>query len=88
MATYELTKILSDYEHGRMDVEMAMGHSLQHIEKLYEAQTIANSDRYELRQRVNALENEVTSIPILQTTIDHLQQLVDSLIAHTSTSAR
>ncbi len=62
MGTYDHRQILSDYERGRMTVEMAMGHSLQHIDKLYELQTTANINRYELRGKLDALENRVTTL--------------------------
>ena len=35
MSTYDLDKIISDYANERMSVEMALGHALQHIGKLY-----------------------------------------------------
>jgi uncharacterized small protein (DUF1192 family) len=42
---------------------------LQHLDRLYELQTIANINRYELRGRVDTLENRVNS---LQAKIDRL----------------
>ena len=59
MSTYDYEKVLSDYDHGRMDVEMAMGHALQHIGKLYTAQ---NTNQRELRDQVNSLEAEVKTL--------------------------
>ncbi len=50
MGTYDHKKVLSDYVNGKMTVEMAMGHSLQHLDKLYESQTAANLSRYGARQ--------------------------------------
>jgi len=55
MGTYDHKQILSDYENGRMTAEMAMGHSLQHIDKLYELQTTANVNRYEMRGKIDTL---------------------------------
>jgi hypothetical protein len=43
MSTYDYDKVMADYANGRITVEMAMGHSLQHIGKLYEAQAAANA---------------------------------------------
>lgn len=97
MGTYDFQKVLTDYANGRMEVERAMGHSLQHISKLYEAQATANTDHRELRKRVDRLADDMKT---LQAKIDRLQTLengltalnltvynlkadVDSLIAHT-----
>ncbi len=78
MSTYPIEKILIDYDNGRMDVEMAMGHSLQHVSKLYTAQTSAATERQALRQKVSALEELIKT---LQTRNDRLQPLPDSLAA-------
>lgn len=69
MGTYDPKQILSDYANGNITVEMAMGHALQHLDKLYELQTVANLNRYELRGRVDTLENRLNS---LQAKIDRL----------------
>ncbi len=88
MSTYPIEKILTDYDNGRMDVEMAMGHSLQHISKLYAAQTSADAERQALRQKVSALEELIKSLqPLpdrlttLQRTVTQVQRKVDNLIA-------
>ena len=44
MSTYDFDKVLSDYEHGRITVEMAMGYSLQHIGKLYATQATLHTE--------------------------------------------
>jgi len=44
MATYNPQQLLNDYANGRMTPEMAVGHSLQHINLLYEAQANANAN--------------------------------------------
>ena len=62
MGTYNHKKVLSDYANGRMTVEMAMGHTLQHIDKLYELQTTSNVNRYKLRGKVDALEKTVATL--------------------------
>jgi hypothetical protein len=77
MGTYDYKQVLSDYANGKMTVEMAMGHSLQHIAKLYETQTAANLSRYELRSKVDSLENTVNT---LQTKIDRLAALVEKFL--------
>ncbi len=86
MGTYDRKKVLSDYVNGRMKVEMAMGHSLQHIDQLYEAQTTANTSRQEIRDKVAELEKEakalraeVKQLPRLRAQVDRLQKVVDSL---------
>ena len=38
MATYDHKQVLADYAAGRITPEMAVGHSLQHIVQIYEAQ--------------------------------------------------
>jgi hypothetical protein len=77
MGTYDHKQILSDYENGRMTVEMAMGHSLQHIDKLYELQTTANVNRYELRGKIDALEN---SVNILKKEVARLTTLLEKFL--------
>ena len=72
MGTYDHRQVLSDYANSKITVEMATGHSLQHIDKLYEAQTAANVSRYELRGKIDTLENRVKA----------LQAQVDRLTAH------
>jgi len=74
MGTYDSKQILSDYANGKMTVEMALGHSLQHINNLYEAQTAANLSRYEWQSKVETLENKVNA---LQANMDRLTALVE-----------
>jgi hypothetical protein len=62
MGTYPLKQIMTEYENGRMPVEMALGHTLQHLEQLYEAQTAANLSRYELRSRVSVLQTALAAL--------------------------
>ena len=69
MGTYDHKQVISDYENGKITPEMAIGHSLQHIDKLYEAQTAANLSRYELRSKVDTLESKVNA---LQKAVDRL----------------
>jgi len=71
MGTYDYDKVVSDYATGRMNVEMAMGHSLQHIGKLYEAQTTAEANHRELQGKVNNLAYELET---LRAEINRLQK--------------
>ena len=77
MGTYDHKQILSDYESGKLTVEMAIGHTLQHIDKLYEFQTVANINRYELRGKIDTLENRVNS---LQTEIARLTASAEKIL--------
>ena len=56
MATYDPKHVLADYAAGRITAEMAVGHSLQHIAQLYEAQATACAT---LDGRVNRLQGAV-----------------------------
>jgi len=77
MGTYDHKQLLLDYANGHITAEMAVGHSLQHIGKLYETQTAANLSRYELRSKVDTLQNTVN---ILQAEVVHLTALVDEFL--------
>lgn len=77
MGTYDHKQILLDYANSRMTVEMAMGHTLQHIDKLYDLQTTANINRYELRGRVDTLDKTVST---LQAEITRLVALIEKLL--------
>jgi hypothetical protein len=71
MSTYDFDKVLSDYEHDRITVEMAMGHSLQHIGKLYATQTAV---RTEWRNEIDALKKQVN---LVQAAVDRLHGLIE-----------
>ncbi len=77
MGTYDHNQVLSDYANGKITVEMAMGHTLQHLDKLYELQTVATVNRYELRGKVDTLKYRVNT---LQTKIDRLTALVEKFL--------
>lgn len=62
MGTYDHKKVLSDYANGRITTDMAVGHVLQHLDKLYELQTAANINRYDLRGRVDTLQQTVADM--------------------------
>jgi hypothetical protein len=75
MSTYDYDKVMADYANGRMTVEMAMGHSLQHIGKLYEALGAANASRPPGQQaRLDALERRVHA---LQAAVDRLTAFIE-----------
>ena len=67
MSTYDHKRVLADYEHGRITPEMAVGHSLQHIAQLYEAQA---ATRVALDGRVNRL----------QVAVDRLTAFMDKVL--------
>lgn len=77
MSTYDHKQVITDYATGKITPEMAVGHTLQHIDKLYEAQTAANISRYELRNKVDTLENRVNA---LQIAVDHLTTLIKKFL--------
>ncbi len=68
MSTYDHKQILADYASGKITAEMAVGHSLQHIDKLYEAVKV---NRQESQAKDAALEKRV----------DLLQAVVDRVLA-------
>jgi hypothetical protein len=76
MGTYDIKQVLADYENGTLTAQMATGHGLQHIQKLYEAQTTASISHYELRGKVNELESALST---LQTEVARLAGLVKKL---------
>jgi hypothetical protein len=71
MATYDHKQVLADYARGHITPDMAVGHSLQHIDALYAAQTTA---RTEWRTEIDALKQQVHQI---QTTVDHLAAVIE-----------
>ena len=74
MATYDPKQVLNDYANGRITPEMAVGHSLQHINLLYDAQTSANAEHSTLRRELTQL----------QAAFSRLQQAVEGQQALTS----
>lgn len=71
MSTYDPKQVLADYARGQLTPEMAVGHSLQHIDKLYENQVAA---RAEWRTELDALKKQ---IQLVQTTVDRLNILIE-----------
>jgi hypothetical protein len=77
MGTYDHKQVILDYANGKITAEMAIGHGLQHIDKLYETQTVANISHYELRGKIDTLEKTVTA---LQVKIDRLTALIEKFL--------
>ena len=75
MATYDPKQVLADYATGKITPEMAVGHSLQHIDKLYEAQA---AGRTEWRTEIDALKKQVN---LVQAAMDRLKALLDKVRA-------
>lgn len=59
MSTYDPKQVLSDYAQGAISPEMAAGHSLQHIVKLYDAYATASNERRADQAKLEALEKRV-----------------------------
>jgi len=74
MATYDPKQVLTDYASGKITPEMAVGHSLQHIDKLYEA---VKASRSEWQTQTNTLDKRVTG---LQAAVDRLTALMEKVL--------
>ncbi|MFN8490956.1 MAG: hypothetical protein U0350_25405 [Caldilineaceae bacterium] len=74
MATYDPKQVLADYANGRITPEMAAGHSLQHINKLYELQATANAVG---QAKIDALEKRIQT---QQATIDRLTAFMEKTL--------
>ncbi len=74
MSTYHHKQVLDDYDKGKITPEMAVGHSLQHIDKLYEVQATANTDSRTQQAKVDVLEKRVNT---LQGTVDRLTAIIE-----------
>ena len=77
MATYDHKQVLSDYASGKITPEMAVGHGLQHIVKLYEAQAAANTDRRAEQAKIDALEKRVNT---MQAAVDRLTAFMEKVL--------
>lgn len=77
MSIYDHKQLLSDYTNGSITVETALGYNLQHVDRLYELQTVATMNRYELRGKVDQLENRINT---LQIKVDSLTTLLEKLL--------
>ena len=76
MSTYDHKQVISDYEHGKITPEMAVGHSLQHIDHLYVTQAAA---RAEWRAEMGALKKHVN---LTQTAVDRLTTVIEKARTH------
>lgn len=74
MSTYDHKQVLLDYATGKITPEMAIGHGLQHIGKLYEAQTDAKAGRLDQQSQINTLEKRINT---LQVTVDRLTATIE-----------
>jgi len=61
VSTYDHKQVLADYAKGQITPEMAVGHSLQHIDKLYEAHAAVRSEMDALRKRANTNKPRLTA---------------------------
>jgi len=77
MGTYTYEKLMLEYANDRVTAEMALGHSLQHIGKLYEAQKAANLSRHKMRGKIDSLENAVN---VLQKEVARRTALVEKML--------
>jgi len=71
IATYDHKQVLSDYEKGRITPEMAVGHGLQHIDKLYD---LLKAGKQEWQSKLDQHEKRVQK---LQATIDRLNAVIE-----------
>lgn len=77
MSTYDHKQVLADYAKGKITPEMAVGHSLQHIDKLYAAQATANTVHSAYQTRIDTLEKHVNT---QQVAIDRLTAFMDKVL--------
>ncbi|MFN8494379.1 MAG: hypothetical protein U0350_42660 [Caldilineaceae bacterium] len=73
MSTYDPKQVLADYANGKLTPEMAAGHSLQHIDKLYDA---LKATHQEWRVRNEALDKRIDA---LQAAVDRLTAFMDKV---------
>ena len=73
MATYDHKQVLSDYASGKITPEMAVGHGLQHIDKLYEA---IKTNRQEGQAKDDVLEKRVN---LMQAAVDRLTAFMEKV---------
>lgn len=74
MATYDPKQVLADYAKGAITPEMAVGHSLQHIDKLYETQSAA---RTAWRAEIDALKQQINT---QQAALDRLNAFMEKVL--------
>jgi len=81
MATYDPKQVLTDYANGRITPEMAVGHSLQHIDLLYAA---LKANRQEGRATTDAL---ATRVNLHQSALDRLTAWMEKMRAKAKKSS-
>ncbi len=74
MSTYDHKQVLSDYEKGKITPEMAIGHSLQHIDQLYAA---LKTNRQEGQAKADVLEKRIN---LLQAAVDRLTAFMEKVL--------
>ncbi len=74
MATYDHKQLLADYANGKITPEMAVGHSLQHIDLLYAA---LKANRQEGRATTDAL---ATRANLHQSALDRLTAWMEKML--------
>lgn len=77
MSTYDYDKVMSDYANDRITPEMAVGHSLQHIGKLYETVTALKTGQHTWQTKTETLEKRVNT---MQTEIDRLNAFMEKVL--------
>ncbi len=73
MSTYDHKQVLADYANDRITPEMATGHSLQHIDKLYE---LLKAQRQEWHAKIATLD---TRVSLLQTAVERVTAVIERL---------
>jgi hypothetical protein len=74
MSTYDPKQVLTDYANGKLTPEMAVGHSLQHIDKLYDA---LKASRQEWQAKFDSLDKRVNT---MQAAVDRLTAFMEKLL--------
>ncbi len=80
MATYDPKQVFADYASGQITPEMAVGHSLQHIELLYAA---IKANQQEGRAKTDTLEKRVN---LHQSALERLTAWMEKMRAKTKKS--
>ncbi|MCE7985433.1 MAG: hypothetical protein DYG89_30020 [Caldilinea sp. CFX5] len=78
MSTYDPKQVLADYANGKITPEMAVGHSLQHIVILHDAQHAAAAGQRAEQTKLNAL---IERVNIHQAAIDRLLTFTAKVLA-------
>ena len=78
MATHPIETLLLKHENEQLTLEQTVGHSLQHIQQLQQAQNWANQRRAELNEQVQKqaaqLKEQSLEINRLRTQLNQLLQ--------------